>query len=240
MKDWQLPLDALPGEIVSLHPGEGLTTAPWRSPRRNCGPGPGSRTVSEKPPAVSEKPPAHRRRPSPATWSHPATWSQPSYLKSAQLPEVSPATWSRLKPLPATRTSHYRWVWLPPQPGPLPANLQREDSLFSPPSEGRQPPQRAFRRKTASSACLSNQDLFQPSQNFRGKPSSRSFLSSASQSAAPREASLLPCSACNISSSCHSWSKFSHCQAAVQSRCSVLYFSFLINVSPVSVILLSV
>ena len=51
--------------------------------------------------------------------------------------------------------------------------------------------QPTFRGKTASSACLSSQDLCQPSQIFRGKPSSRSFPSSASQSAAPLEASLL-------------------------------------------------
>ena len=124
----------VPGAVlVSLHPGEGLTTAPWRSPRRNCGPGPG-----------------HQEHGKCTRSLQPQTPTKPSYLKPAQLSEA----YSRLKPLPATRTSHRRWVWLPPQPGPLPANLQKEDSLFSPPSEGRQPPQPAFRGKTASSACL--------------------------------------------------------------------------------------
>ena len=76
----------VPGaELASLHPGEGLTTAPL----------PGEIVDQDQASGT----------PSKCTRSlQPQTPTKPSYLKPAQLSEA----YSRLKPLPATRTSHRR------------------------------------------------------------------------------------------------------------------------------------
>ena len=125
----------------------------------------------------------------------------------AQLPEASPATWSlsRLKPAQ--------------EPEPLPATRSTAtDSLSACPaalSHRRwvcQPPQPAPAARTSASPAI-----------LQREPSSRSFPSPASRS--PGGLYAVPsCSACKISSSSHSRSKFLTLSSAAQPRCSVLYF----------------
>ena len=124
MKDCQLPLDALPGEIVD-------------------------RTRTRTPGVISKSPEASSlsRQPAQLPEASPATWSL-SRLKPAQEPEPLPATRTTatdsLSACPAA-LSHRRWVCQPPQPAPAartsasPAILQREPSSRSFPSPASRP-----------------------------------------------------------------------------------------------------
>ena len=144
MKDWQLPLDALPGEIVDQD-----------QDIRN--------TVSA--PEAS----SHRRRPSPATWS------QPSYLKPTaasspcQLPGPAIAgecdcllSQDLCQPTFRGKTASS-------------ARLQREDSLLSLPSEGRQPAQPALAARTSASPAKTSEGSHPQGASLR-QPASQPLL----------------------------------------------------------------
>ena len=144
------------------HPGEGLTTAPWRSPRRICG-GPGHQETS-----VSQKPPALAASPATCSLRRLKPAQQPSYLKP-QPPQACPGTWlpeaSAASSLPSSPATWSLSRLKPAQePEPLPATRPLQPTATQPACS----PQPSPVSITASSACPSSQDLCQPSHSSEG------------------------------------------------------------------------
>ena len=126
--------------------------------------------------SVSQKPPALAASPATCSLRRLKPAQQPSYLKP-QPPQACPGarTSASYKPLQPTATQPA----CSPQPSPVSV--------------------------TASSACPSSQDLCQPSHSSEGAIPKELPLTSQPACRAPGGLSaVLPCSACNISSSCRS------------------------------------
>ena len=154
---------------------------------------------------------------------------QPTDADQAQLPEASSQP-SYLKPTAASSLCQLpgpaiagecdcllsQYLCQPTSRGKTAssARLQREDSLLSVPSEGRQPPQPALAARTSSSPAKTSEGSHPQGASFRQPASQplpwRPLCCPALPATSPRPATV------EVS--------FSHCQAAVQSRCSVLYF----------------